>query len=108
MDESEATRRVKELASLLKKGPWHYFLTLTCNDRYTPGVRVITKAIEAFAHKRDPPTASYKTLSDLTVSFLPVILRTWQRFVRLLLEELIMRNSSIVGRVKHMFYRFEF
>jgi len=32
MDEAEATRRIKELASLLKKGKWTYFMTLTDND----------------------------------------------------------------------------
>ena len=50
MDEAEATRRVKELASLLKKGKWNYFLTITVNDQETPGVRMITRAIRQLAH----------------------------------------------------------
>lgn len=108
MDESEATRRVKELASLLKKGPWHYFLTLTCNDMHTPGVRVITRAMESYAHSQNVSRWSHNAMSDFTVSFLPFLLRAWQRFIRLFLEELVMRNDTILGKVKHMFYRFEF
>ena len=49
MDEAEATRRIKELTSLLKKGKWTYFLTVTVNDHETPGVREITRAIERVA-----------------------------------------------------------
>ena len=49
MDEAEATRRVKELACLLKKGSWTYFMTITCNDLHTPGVRIITKAIQSLS-----------------------------------------------------------
>jgi len=43
MDETESTRRLKELTSLLKKGKWTYFRTITCNDNETPGVREITR-----------------------------------------------------------------
>lgn len=107
MDESKATRRVKELASPLKKGPWHYFLTLTCNDVHTPGVRVITRAIESFAKSSDFVASSYQTVGDVTIGYPPFVLRVWQRFVRLLLE-LVIRNDTIIGKVKHMFYRFEF
>ena len=51
MDEAEATRRVKELACLLKKGSWTYFITLTINETETPGVRKITEAIKEYAER---------------------------------------------------------
>lgn len=101
MDESEATRRVKELASLLKKGSWHYFVTVTCNDAFTPGVRMITRAIRQIA-------TCEKEVEKLTMNYLTYILRAWERFVKLLFEELLMRNHTILGHVKHLFYRFEF
>ena len=102
MDETEAVRRVKELASLLKKGKWHYFLTITVNDYETPGIREITKAIHKYAGD------DAEKLQSLTNAFLPVLLRAWERFVRLLLQELVMRNDNIIGKVKNLFYRFEF
>jgi len=49
MDEAQATRRIKELASVIKKGKWTYFLTITVNDNETPGVREITQAIREVA-----------------------------------------------------------
>ena len=102
MDETEAVRRVKELASLLKKGKWHYFLTITVNDNETPGIREITKAIQKSAGD------DVDKLESLTDAFLPILLRAWERFVRLFLQELVMRNNNIIGKVKNLFYRFEF
>jgi hypothetical protein len=102
MDEAEATRRVKELASLLKKDKWTYFVTLTVNDTETPGIREITRAINSFAG--DDETI----MSELIDAYLPFMLRSWERFVRVLLRELLMRNSQIIGKVKEVFYRFEF
>jgi hypothetical protein len=102
MDEAEATRRIKELASLLKKGKWTYFMTLTVNDAETPGVREITLAI------RDLASGDAVKERELTENFLPFVLRAWERFVRFFCQELIMRNASIVGHVKNLFYRFEF
>jgi hypothetical protein len=102
MDEAEATRRVKELACLLKKGKWTYFITLTVNESETPGIREITRAIHDFADGDDDK------VSDLVDAYLPFLLRSWERFVRVLLQELIMRNNAIIGKVKDMFYRFEF
>ena len=102
MNESDSTRRIKELASLLKKDPWTYFLTLTVNETHTPGVKQITQAITDFAGSDE------NKLYDLTQAYLPFILRIWERFVRFFFQELILRNSSILGRVKHIFYRFEF
>jgi hypothetical protein len=102
MDEGEATRRVKELASLLKKGKWTYFVTLTVNDSETPGVREITEAIKRTANGDEEKEV------DLTDSFLPFVLRAWERFVRNFFQELIMRNDEILGEVKSLFYRYEF
>jgi hypothetical protein len=50
MDQFESTRRIKELASLLKNGNRTYFMTLTVNDMYKPGVSQITKAIKDVAN----------------------------------------------------------
>lgn len=102
MDEYESVRRVKELACLLKKGSWSYFMTLTINETFTPGVRKITQAIKESARGDDDE------FSELTDSYLPFILRAWERFVRFFLQELIMRNDHIIGKVQNMFYRFEF
>lgn len=102
MDEAESVRRVKELASLLKKGKWTYFITLTINESETPGVRKITEAIREVA---DGDRGKERELTD---AYLPFVLRAWEKFVRILLQELLMRNHSIIGRVHHMFYRFEF
>jgi hypothetical protein len=66
MSETEAIKRIKELASLLKKGKWHYFLTLTVNDAQTPGVRKITEAIKAYADGDE------EIEMELTDSFLPL------------------------------------
>ena len=106
MDESEATRRIKELVCLLKKGPWHYFLTITCNDTFTPGVRVITRAIKDYADSLNDNDE--RKLSDIVTAYLPITLRAWERFVSFFLEKLIILNSDILGRVKHLFYRYEF
>jgi len=107
MCEGEATRRIKELSCLLKKGQWTYFLTLTVNDKETPGVREITEAIRDYAIAQDSVFAD-EVESDLTDNFLPFILRAWERFVRFFLQELIMKNDTIIGKVKNIFYRFEF
>ena len=103
MDEAESTRRVKELACLLKKGSWTYFVTLTVNDAETPGIRKITEAILRYSECPGAPS-----LEDLTVAYLPFLLRIWFRFVSVLLQELIMRNDKIIGKVQNLFYRFEF
>ena len=103
MDEAESTRRVKELACLLKKGSWTYFVTLTVNDAETPGIRKITEAILRYSECLGAPS-----LEDLTDAYLPFLLRVWFRFVSVLLQELIMRNDKIIGKVQNLFYRFEF
>jgi len=102
MDEAEATRRIKELASLLKKGKWTYFITITINESETPGVRNITQAIRELA------AGDVNMERELTDAYLPFMLRAWERFVRVLLQELIMHNDKIIGKEHHMFYRFEF
>jgi hypothetical protein len=102
MDEAESTRRIKELASLLKKGKWTYFVTLNVNDAKTPGVREITRAIRKVA------AGDGVQMQQLVDAYLPFTLRCWERFVRVLLQELIMRNKNIFGKVKDLFYRFEF
>ena len=106
MDESESTRRIKELACLLKKGPWHYFLTITCYDTFTPGVHVITRAIKEYTYSLDDNDE--RKLSDIFTTYLPITLRAWKRFISYFLEKLIILNSDILGRVKHLFYRYEF
>jgi predicted GIY-YIG superfamily endonuclease len=102
MDEGEATKQVRELVSLLKKDKWTYFLTLTVNDMETPGVREITRAIKRAAGGDD------KIERDLIDSYLPLTLRAWERFVKFLMQHLLLRNDEIVGKVKNLFYRFEF
>ena len=102
MNEAESIRRIKELASLLKKGKWTYFLTITVNDSETPGVREITQAIKAKANGDE------LLEGELIDAYLPFTLRAWERFVRIFLQELIMRNDSILGKVSNIFYRFEF
>jgi len=69
MNEHEDTRRVQELSSLLKKGAWHYFLTLTVNDSETPGIRQITTAILNKANGNE------QLEEDLTACNLPFALR---------------------------------
>jgi len=101
MDEFESVRCIKELACLLKKGNWSYFMTLTCNDMHTPGVAEITQAIRNFSNGDDVK------LAELTDSYLPFILRAWERFVRLFVQELLLRNDDIVGKVQNLFGRFE-
>ena len=95
MDEAESTRRVKELACLLKKGSWTYFVTLTVSDAETPGIRKITEAILRYSECPGAPS-----LEDLTVAYLPFLLRIWFRFASVLLQELIMRNDKIIGKVQ--------
>jgi hypothetical protein len=102
MDDNDATRRIKELASLLKKGPWTYFITLTVNDSETPGIREITRAI------KNVSCGNYDRQLELTDSYLPFALRAWERFVRVLLQQVVVRNDCIIGRVKSLFYRYEF
>ena len=76
MDEAEATRRVKELATLLKTDPWTYFVTVTVNDAHTPGIRMITRAIHDLTYDNDEQRA------ELIDAYLPFMLRSWERFVR--------------------------
>ena len=102
MSDDDATRRIQELCCLLKKGSWDYFLTMTVNDTETPGVREITKAISWMADGDDDER------QRLTDCFLPFILRAWERFVSVFFKELVMRNSTVIGPVKNVFYRFEF
>lgn len=102
MDDSDATRRIKELASLLKEGPWTYFITLTVNDNETPGIRELTRAIKAVS------CGNVDREMELSESYLPFALRAWERFVRVLLQEVVVRNDAIIGRVKSLFYRYEF
>ena len=102
MDESEATRRVKELCCLLKKGAWNYFLTITCNDMQTPGVRMIVNAVRKFCECDDDK------MDEVMDGYLPFVIRAWERFVRVFLQELVMRNDNILGKVRNLFYRFEF
>jgi hypothetical protein len=80
----------------------HAFITLTVNDSETPGVREITRAIQKFANGDDDK------MLELVDAYLPFTLRSWERFVHILLQELVMRNSNIIGKVKDIFYRFEF
>jgi len=45
---------------------------------------------------------------ELTENYLPFVLRIWERFVRFFFQKLLMRNDGIIGKVKNIFYRFEF
>jgi len=77
-------------------------VTITINESETPGVREITRTIRRLA------AGDEEKERELTDAYLPFMLRTWERFVRVLLQELVMRNDNIMGKVHHMFYRFEF
>ena len=87
-----------ELASLLKTDRWHYFATLTTNDLKTPAVRKITEAIKMFDDVLE---------MELIDNYLPFTLRACERFVRTFFQELITRNDTILGKVKSIFYRYE-
>lgn len=67
---------------------------------HTPGVRIISIS--------DYAQGDVEKEAETVDGFLPFILRAWNRFVRLFLDELIMRNDTILGKVQNIFYRFEF
>jgi hypothetical protein len=46
-------------------------------------------------------------LEDLTKAYLPFVLRAWNDLFAFL-QELLIRNNSVTGKVKDIFYRFDF
>ena len=60
------------------------------NEVEIPGVRDITKAFHWLADGDEV------VLRELTDAFLPFVLSMWERFVRILLQELLMSNHTIL------------
>jgi hypothetical protein len=63
---------------------------------------MITRAIKRVANGNEDVE------DDLISANMAFSIRAWQHFATVLLEKLSFRNDSIFGKVKSMFYRFEF
>ena len=79
---------------MLKKDRVHYFVTVTINESQTPKVCQITHAIK---RESAGDSASERELTD---AFLPFVLRIWERFVRVLFRQLLVRNYSIIAKIR--------
>lgn len=101
--ESTMDRPVRELSRMMQAyGPWTYFVTLTCNDTYTPGVSAFINLLKArYAGDPEGFAKAYK-------AYQPAILRLWQRNACLMLDWISSSPEKPFGNVKHFFGRWEF
>ena len=105
-DAVESRGPVNELAALVReRGKWDYFVTLTCNDEYTPGVSALNRHIRAYAkHYSSDPKEQMKVYT----AGMPAMLRAWHRFVSYFWLWVVEGPDHPLGHVKSLWYRYEF
>ncbi|CAG0893519.1 unnamed protein product [Cyprideis torosa] len=124
-DDFDSSRKIKELASMMKKAPWDVFYTVTGNDTGAPGLAPVVHAMkfacqpgEWFGEQpnissKDFPwyypfqidNEKYRVMYDYN---LVLLTRIWQRtlhYLNMFIEE---SPSEIMGRVYGHFSRIEF
>jgi predicted GIY-YIG superfamily endonuclease len=100
-------RRAKELSRLLAdQEGFDYFLTLTCNVKETPGLKQITESLEDY--ESDNFFKIKEDLLTLQISESVFYNLQWHRVVEGYMEMLWTNPISPVGRVKELFYRYEY
>jgi hypothetical protein len=94
------TRKVQELCAQVKEcGYWKYFLTVTCNHKWTPGVAAFIDKLRVH---------HYEDFSRAYITYLPIILRLWHRHCKYLKVLLHHGMEKLLGPVKEIFWRYEF
>lgn len=105
-DTIESKGPVNELAALVKdQGKWDYFITITCNDEYTPGVATLNKHVQKVATSF---SIYKKERLRIVTAAMPAMLRAWHRFVRYFFKWVMDGPVPPLGKVKALWYRFEF
>jgi hypothetical protein len=96
-------RGVNQLANDIRTwGKWDYFVTITCNDKGTPGVKpLMEKIIKIFGKDEDMLARAYASL-------LPVQIRMWDRFKDCFLDWLRYSPDEPLGPNVELFARDEF
>jgi predicted GIY-YIG superfamily endonuclease len=98
-EELDSTRKVKELAAMLKKHAWKYFLTFTSNQRHTMGLAPLVEAMLKVSDK------DYESVYDFNTILLN---RAWERVIRYFIACLRTSPEQPIGPVKHIWARVEF
>jgi hypothetical protein len=105
-DAIESRGPVNELAAFVRdQGKWDYFVTLTCNDRFTPGVASLFKHVNEYANSC---SADKKVQMQILTAGMPSILRAWYRYVQYFWMWVMDGPDRPLGKVKSVWYRFEF
>jgi len=92
----------KIAASFYDVRNWTYFVNLTCNTGMTPGVAPIIKVIKLFCGN------DHKKAEYMIQNAMPIILRSWRRFIFYLFEYLVNSPEQPLGDIETYHYRFEF
>ena len=102
-DEVDSRQKVREIATQLKNiGKWDYFITLTVNDKETPGMKQISEAMETVAGGNTQKEA------DLYHANMMLMNRSWSRIVDNIMHWIINSKEQPIGKVRGYFWRFEF
>jgi hypothetical protein len=107
-EENDAKNRIYELANLQRQKSWKKFLTVTCNDRRTPGVRKLYEAVESVVYDEYGESS---TLADITRRIGGELLlqsRMWHRYVEKLMDFIYNDPIEMCGKVEYLWGRFEF
>ena len=101
-DELDSNMKLRELRNMVAEIPWDLFLTITCNDSGTFGVRKIREAIiEAGNYDDDETDRRMQENAS-------IILRAWERSVRHFFDYIVNSPSKPFGDVIQYWLRFEF
>lgn len=102
--EIEDDKKSRELSAMMRvTGSWDFFVTLTCNDKKTPGLVGLWSRIcrnnEKWFSKEDKHRA--------WLTYLPLTIRLWERTVRYVTRWIEHSKDRPFGKVKHIFSRHE-
>ena len=105
-DEADARKNVNNLSNFIRRYKWDYFLTLTANDRHTPGLRVIQKQLDEYNAKMSGSTQYELDNSQNTIR--RWMCRAWERVIRGFYRYIKYSPDRPFGRVQGWWGRFEF
>jgi DNA replication protein DnaC len=101
-DEETSSKKKKELSYLIREGKWDYFVTLTANDAFSPGLCKIYDALKAIAGQDD------RKMLMLDQEYQALKLKSWRRTVHILMKYFLESPDHILGNIKTYFLRWEF
>ncbi|CAG0902353.1 unnamed protein product [Cyprideis torosa] len=105
---SDAYRAARSLWSKSRQKSWKKFLTVTCNDRRTPGVRKLYDAVVSVLYDEYGDSLGFGDITRRIGGELVLQTRLWHRFVEKLTDFILHDPIQMCGKVEYLWGRYEF